>query len=71
VRQTVSIDSLGVSREHGRRHRPTGVRAQKGYNFNDNPRRRSKLVVFFDLEGVTSERFGHQNGREQVTTGWN
>jgi hypothetical protein len=27
-------------------------RAQRGYNFNDNLRRRSKLVVFFDLEGV-------------------
>ena len=30
---------------------PLAARAQKGYNFNDNLRRRSKLVVFFD-EGV-------------------
>ena len=27
-------------------------RVQKGYSFNDTLRRRSKLVVFFDLEGV-------------------
>jgi hypothetical protein len=31
---------------------PLAARAQRGYNFNDNLRRRSKLVVFFDLEGV-------------------
>jgi len=31
---------------------PVTARAQRGYNFNDNLRRRSKLVVFFDLEGV-------------------
>jgi hypothetical protein len=31
---------------------PVAARAQKDYNFNDNLRRRSKLVVFFDLEGV-------------------
>jgi hypothetical protein len=31
---------------------PLAARAQRGYNFNDNLRRRSKLVVFFDLDGV-------------------
>jgi hypothetical protein len=31
---------------------PLAARAQRGYNFNDNLRRRSKLVVFFDLKGV-------------------
>jgi len=31
---------------------PLAARAQRGHNFNDNLRRRSKLVVFFDLEGV-------------------
>jgi hypothetical protein len=31
---------------------PFAARAQRGHNFNDNLRRRSKLVVFFDLEGV-------------------
>jgi hypothetical protein len=29
---------------------PLAARAQRGYNFNDNLR--SKLVVFFELEGV-------------------
>ena len=31
---------------------PRAAHAQRGYSFNDNLRLRSKLVVFFDLEGV-------------------
>ena len=33
---------------------PLVARAQKGLYFNNNLRRRFKLVVFFDLEGVES-----------------